>query len=95
MTSNHNPATVSILRGNPAGGFAPPLHFVCGLNPNQVVLGDVNLDGNQDILTISDTGNSVALLLSSGGTPRESNNTARGPPAASAGSRSRPRRRPT
>lgn len=67
-TSNYGHHSVSVMLGNGKGGFAPasasPL--TVGRGPYPLVLGDVNKDGNLDIITPNVSSNNVSVLLGDG-----------------------------
>ena len=63
--------SVSVLLGNGSGGFAGKTDFATSAYPKQVVVADVNKDGNQDLVTAnrgtwSDPGATVSVLLGNG-----------------------------
>jgi len=64
-TSNYGHHSVSVILGNGKGDFAPapasPL--TVGRGPYPLVLGDVNKDGNLDIITPNVSSNNVSVLL--------------------------------
>lgn len=75
VTTNLDDGTVSILRGDGKGGFttAPGAPFAAGGKPWQVFVGDINGDGNEDLVVIpyqrdlpSPTQNAVTVLLGNG-----------------------------
>ena len=67
-TANQSGDTVSVLLGNGAGGFnaAPSSPFAVGSAPRQVVVGDFNGDSKADIITASQSGNNLTVLLGDG-----------------------------
>ena len=67
-TSNQNDNSVSVLLGNGRGGFAPASGspFAVGRAPYPHVVGDVNGDGNLDIITPNVGSNNVTVLLGDG-----------------------------
>ncbi len=67
-TSNYGHHSVSVMLGNGKGGFAPApaSPFKVGRGPYPLVLGDVNEDGNLDIITPNVSSNNVSVLLGDG-----------------------------
>jgi hypothetical protein len=67
-TSNQDDNSVSVLLGNGKGGFAPATGspFAVGRSPYPHVVGDVNGDGNLDIVTPNVRSNNVSVLLGNG-----------------------------
>jgi len=68
VTSNYGHSSVSVMLGNGKGGFtpAPPSPFKVGKGPYPLVLGDVNQDGNLDIITPNVSSDNVSVLLGNG-----------------------------
>ncbi len=68
VTSNQDDNSVSVLLGDGKGGFAPATGspFRVGGSPYPHALGDVNSDGNTDIVTPNVRGNSMSVLLGDG-----------------------------
>jgi hypothetical protein len=68
VTSNHGNNSVSILLGNGKGGLSPPpgSPFLVGRGPYPLALGNVNGDGNLDIVTPNVSSNNVTVLLGDG-----------------------------
>ena len=68
ITANNNDNTVSVLLGNGNGIFQTQVPFSTGSNssPRAVTLGDVNGDGNLDIITANDSNASASVLLGNG-----------------------------
>jgi hypothetical protein len=68
LTSNHGHSSVSVLLGNGKGNFtsAGGSPFSTGRGPYPLALGDVNGDGNLDVVTPNFAGNNVTILLGSG-----------------------------
>ena len=63
--------SVCVLLGKGTGVFLPKTDYATGSRPRAVALGDVNGDGNLDIVTANQDGNSVSVLLNNGdGTKR-------------------------
>jgi hypothetical protein len=67
-TSNQDDNSVSVLLGNGGGGFTPVAGspFAVGRAPYPHAVGDVNRDGNLDIVTPNVRGNNVTVLLGDG-----------------------------
>ena len=57
----------AVYLGNGSGGFTlqPPVNT--GPVPNTATVGDFNQDGNQDVVTVNLTGNTVSVLQNTGG----------------------------
>ena len=68
VTSNQDSNSVSVLLGNGKGGFtaATGSPFAAGGNPYPHALGDVNGDGNLDIVTPNVRDDSMGILLGDG-----------------------------
>jgi len=68
VTSNYGHHSVSVMLGNGKGSFAPApaSPFKVGRGPYPLVLGDVNQDGNLDIITPNVSSNNVSMLLGDG-----------------------------
>ncbi|QKG55827.1 VCBS repeat-containing protein [Hymenobacter sp. BRD128] len=58
--------TVSVLLGAGAGSFGAKTDFAVGNSPIAVALGDVNNDGQLDIVTANASGSSLSVLLGTG-----------------------------
>jgi hypothetical protein len=67
-TSNQDDNSVSVLLGNGKASFAPAVGspFAVGRSPYPHALGDVNGDGNLDIVTPNVGSNNVSVLLGNG-----------------------------
>lgn len=67
-TSNQDDNSVSVLLGNGRGSFAPAAGspFAVGRAPYPHAVGDVNKDGNLDIVTPNVGSNNVSVLLGNG-----------------------------
>src|SRR5206468_1981564 len=68
--SYFNTHTVSVLLGDGLGSFGPAkLYATTGIYPSSVVLGDVNRDGQVDLIltTATDTTRNVSVLFGIGG----------------------------
>jgi len=60
------PNTISVLLGNADGSFGPPQAAATDLNPQSLVLGDFDGDGNLDVVVIHATQSTMAILLGKG-----------------------------
>jgi len=58
--------SVAVLLGRGDGTFAPPVEYPTGPGPTKVVVGDLNGDGNPDLVTSDLGSNSVSVLLGRG-----------------------------
>ena len=70
ITANSGNATVSVLRNITSGttsNFAPAQNFAVGNTPVVVSVGDLNNDGNLDIVTVNNGSNSVSTLRNTSG----------------------------
>jgi len=67
-TANLNSNDVTVLLGNGAGEFTAATGgpFAVGVNPDSLVAGDFNGDGNQDLAIANNGGNNVTVLLGNG-----------------------------
>ena len=67
-TANPSNSRVTVLLGNVSGGYAPApgSPFTVGSNPQSVVVGDFNGDGNQDLATANENDGNVTVLLGNG-----------------------------
>jgi hypothetical protein len=67
-TSNQDDNSVSVLLGDGRGGFTPAAGspFAVGRAPYPHAIGDVNRDGNLDIVTPNVGSNNVTILLGDG-----------------------------
>ena len=67
-TSNQDDNSVSVLLGDGRGGFTPAAGspFAVGRAPYPHAVGDVNRDGNLDVVTPNVRGNNVTVLLGDG-----------------------------
>jgi hypothetical protein len=68
FTANPGSNSVTVLLGNGTGAFAaaPGGPFTVGSNPQSVAVADFDGDGNPDIVTANNGGNSVSVLLGNG-----------------------------
>ncbi len=68
VTANSGDNSVTVLLGNGSGQFTPDPGnpFAAGANPQSVALGDLNGDGNPDIVTANAGDNTVNALLGDG-----------------------------
>ena len=65
ITANYNTNTVGVLIGLAGGVFAPVTAYSTGQNsgPSDVTMGDINGDGQPDIITANLDSNAVGVLL--------------------------------
>jgi hypothetical protein len=63
---NQSAGTVSVLLGTGSGSFAAATNFAAGRQPQQVVIGDLNRDGNQDLVVPNGGSRNVSVLLGTG-----------------------------
>jgi hypothetical protein len=68
VTANENTNRVTVLLGDGAGGFAQATGspITIGDGPFAVTLGDVDADGDLDLITANDRGDTVSVLLGNG-----------------------------
>src|SRR5262249_25854938 len=66
VAANQASDTVTVRLGVGDGTFRGPLTFAVDRGPNSVTVGDVNRDGNPDLLTANLYGGSVSVLLRKG-----------------------------
>jgi len=64
--SNGGSGSVSIFLGKGNGRFEPKMEYATGPGPDALALGDVNGDGNVDLVVGNDLGASVSVLLGNG-----------------------------
>jgi hypothetical protein len=58
--------SLSLLRGDGLGGFAPPIHIALAAPCDHAVAGDWNADGKLDVAATSRYTDSIAVLLGDG-----------------------------
>lgn len=63
---NGQSGDVSILLGNGDGTFAPEQRVAVGVQPFGTALGDLNGDGELDIVVTNESSNSISVLLGAG-----------------------------
>jgi len=68
ITTNQIDNTLSILKSNGSGEFvsALPSPLSPGIRPQDVDVGDLNADGNQDLAVVNGSGRDIAILLGDG-----------------------------
>ena len=69
LTANANSANVSVLLNDGSGNFTPPAtnpNIPVGDSPQSVALGDVDGDGDLDLLTANSGSNTVSVRLNDG-----------------------------
>ncbi len=66
--ANGSSNNVSLLIGNGAGAFAPPINFASrGEGPTALAAGDVEPDGDVDLAVVTNFSNTVAVGLNRAG----------------------------
>lgn len=58
--------SVSVLINNGSGGFEDRFDYPVGDSPRSVVLGDIDIDGDLDIVTANSADNTIAILKNNG-----------------------------
>jgi len=68
VVANAGDNTVTVLLGDGAGNFAaaPGSPFACGENPNDIAVGDMNGDGNPDLIIANTQTPYLTILLGNG-----------------------------
>ena len=64
--SNGGAGSVSVFLGNGDGTFQSKVSYTVGSGPDALAVGDVNGDGNLDLVVGNDTGSDVSVLLGNG-----------------------------
>ncbi len=59
------PTGIAVLLGNGVGGFGPATTFPVGGSPTAVEIGDLNADGNPDVVGVDNAGR-ISVLLGNG-----------------------------
>jgi hypothetical protein len=54
IVANFDDNTISVLLGQPDGGFAPKVDYATGSQPGAVAVGDFNGDGNLDVMVANE-----------------------------------------
>jgi hypothetical protein len=67
--SNKNGRSISIIIGDGAGGFAPPINFTLAMEPESLAVGDFNKDGKADV-AVGHAGNGPVFVLFGDGAGR-------------------------
>ena len=62
-TANQSDDTVSILTGDGAGSFLPPIDFAVGAGPVAITTGNFNGDNLLDLATADYFGGTVSILI--------------------------------
>src|SRR5205807_10040081 len=66
VVSNGASDELSIILGNGAGGFGPPITFTTGDGPTYPGIADFNNDGKPDIVTANYFGGDITVLMNNG-----------------------------
>ncbi|MGB7414909.1 MAG: FG-GAP-like repeat-containing protein, partial [Thermosynechococcaceae cyanobacterium] len=67
IVANRTTNSISRYETNGQGGFGAAVNFnVAGTQPSTVVLGDINRDGLDDVLSTDEGSNSISLLINNG-----------------------------
>ena len=61
--ANSQSDNVSVLRGGAGGSFAAPVDFAAGNEPFAVAAGDLDADGEQDLVVANITSDDISVLL--------------------------------
>ena len=75
VTANYGSTTISVLRnlgvqgGITTNSFAPALYFTAGPNPKNVVIADIDGDGQPDVVTANNGGEGSMSVLRNLSTP--------------------------
>ena len=59
-------SSVSALLNDGIGGLEPRIKLTCGLTPSAITVGDMNLDGNPDLVSANQGENSISVLFGNG-----------------------------
>jgi hypothetical protein len=66
VTGNIGDGKLSVLLGQPRGGFLPPRNFVAGQQPVDTAIADFNGDGKLDVAIADRTGRGINVLIGDG-----------------------------
>src|SRR5262249_40889785 len=68
IVANSSTSTLSVIRGKGDGTFQPALvtFFASGQSPSFMAIADINVDGNQDVVTLTQFNSTGSVLLGRG-----------------------------
>jgi len=66
VTANWDWGTISVLRGDGAGGFSSVNDYYAGYTPRSVAMGDLDGDLDMDLAMANTWGNTVSVMLNDG-----------------------------
>ncbi|MBA3914296.1 MAG: VCBS repeat-containing protein, partial [Acidobacteriales bacterium] len=66
IVSSVSSSGVAVRLGKGKGSFLPPVHFAVGRQPYAVAVGDLNFDGNADLVVANSLDDTISALLGNG-----------------------------